>query len=57
MKAYAQELNESVIWAHVDLYVNRWSLSLGEDGEQALRALQRVAGGKDLLIQHFSAAC
>jgi 1,4-dihydroxy-6-naphthoate synthase len=35
MKRYAQELSESVIWRHVDLYVNQWSLDLGELGNQA----------------------
>jgi len=36
MKRYAQELSESVIWRHVELYVNDWSLNLGELGHQAL---------------------
>jgi 1,4-dihydroxy-6-naphthoate synthase len=51
MRRFAQELDERVVWAHVDLYVNRWSLSLGDEGERALRALGRVAGGYELSIQ------
>lgn len=42
MKRYAQELSEDALWAHVDLYVNQWSLSLGEEGQEAFRALGRV---------------
>ena len=38
MRRYAQELQDNVIWAHVDLYVNQWSLDLGEEGRRALRA-------------------
>jgi 1,4-dihydroxy-6-naphthoate synthase len=38
MRRYAQELQDHVIWAHVDLYVNQWSLDLGEEGRRALRA-------------------
>jgi 1,4-dihydroxy-6-naphthoate synthase len=36
MRRHAQELDESVIWSHVDLYVNQWSADLGEDGRRAL---------------------
>lgn len=51
MKAHAQELDDRVIWAHVDLYVNQWSLALGEDGERALRALEGTAGADGLVIR------
>lgn len=36
MKRYAQELDEAVIWSHVDLYVNDWSVDLGSEGRRAL---------------------
>lgn len=36
MRRHAQELDEAVIWSHVDLYVNKWSADLGEDGRRAL---------------------
>lgn len=51
MKAHAQELDNRVIWAHVDLYVNQWSLCLGEDGERALRAFEGAARGSGLVIR------
>lgn len=38
MRRHAQELQDDVIWAHVELYVNQWSIDLGEEGRRALRA-------------------
>jgi 1,4-dihydroxy-6-naphthoate synthase len=42
MAQYAQELAPDVIWGHVDLYVNQWSLDLGSDGQRALRQLAQL---------------
>lgn len=42
MRRYARELSDQVLWAHVDLYVNQWSLSLGPRGEQAMRCFGEV---------------
>ena len=39
MRQYAQELSDEALWAHVDLYVNQWSLALGEEGRSAFEAL------------------
>jgi 1,4-dihydroxy-6-naphthoate synthase len=41
MKRHAQELDRDAIWSHVDLYVNEWSLSLGETGYAAFEELGR----------------
>ena len=43
LRRFAQELDETVIWSHVDLYVNDYTLDLGDIGEQALRTLESVA--------------
>jgi 1,4-dihydroxy-6-naphthoate synthase len=43
MRRYAQELDDSVIWKHVDLYVNEWSLDLGDQGREAFEIFQRIA--------------
>ena len=40
VKGHAQEMDESVMRQHIDLYVNNYSLSLGADGEKAIRILQ-----------------
>jgi len=39
---HAQEMQESVIRQHIDLYVNQFSLSLGEEGRRAVDLLLEV---------------
>lgn len=39
IKAHAQELDDTVIDAHIELFVNDYSLSLGEEGRRAIAAL------------------
>lgn len=43
MRQHAQELDEHVLWQHVELYVNEWTLDLGERGAAALAAMQQYA--------------
>jgi 1,4-dihydroxy-6-naphthoate synthase len=40
VKGHAQEMDERVMRQHIDLYVNNYSLSLGEDGEKAIGILK-----------------
>ena len=42
MKRHAQELDERAIWSHVELYVNEWSLHLGDTGRAAFDRLREV---------------
>jgi 1,4-dihydroxy-6-naphthoate synthase len=42
MKRHAQELDEQAIWSHVDLYVNEWSLALGQTGSAAFGQLRKL---------------
>ena len=42
VKRHAQELEESVMRQHIDLYVNEHSLSLGPEGRRALETLLAV---------------
>lgn len=39
MRKYAQEFSDDVLMQHVDLYVNEWTIELGETGRAALHAL------------------
>jgi 1,4-dihydroxy-6-naphthoate synthase len=39
VRAHAQEMDERVMRQHIDLYVNDYSLTLGEDGEKAVETL------------------
>lgn len=43
MRKYAQELDDEVLFHHVDLYVNDWTVDLGEIGKDALKLLSRKA--------------
>jgi len=43
MQRYAQEMDPAVIWSHVDLYVNRWTEDLGQEGWRSLECLSRMA--------------
>ena len=43
MRRYAQEFEDDVLMKHVELYVNRWTESLGEIGTAALAELSRRA--------------
>jgi 1,4-dihydroxy-6-naphthoate synthase len=41
---HAQEMDEVVMRQHIDLYVNNYSLTLGEDGRKAIGILMQIAG-------------
>ena len=43
MKKHAQEFSDDVLFGHVDLYVNQWTVDLGELGAKALRLLSQKA--------------
>jgi len=42
VRAHAQEMSESVMRQHIDLYVNNYSLDLGEAGKKAVETLCEV---------------
>ena len=43
MRKYAQEFSDEVLMKHVDLYVNDWTLDLGDVGRHAITILSRRA--------------
>ena len=43
MRQYAQEFDNQVLMQHVQLYVNQWTINLGELGQQALQELSKRA--------------
>ena len=43
MREYAQEIDDAVLFGHVDLYVNQWTVDLGTEGANALAELSRLA--------------
>lgn len=43
MRRYGQEFSDVVLFQHVDLYVNDWTIDLGAKGRKALDCLYRIA--------------
>jgi 1,4-dihydroxy-6-naphthoate synthase len=39
VRAHAQEMSEEVMYQHIDLYVNEYSIDLGRDGRRAVEVL------------------
>jgi 1,4-dihydroxy-6-naphthoate synthase len=39
VRAHAQEMSEEVMYQHIDLYVNRYSVDLGKEGKHAVEML------------------
>ncbi len=50
IKQHAQEMNELVIDEHISLYVNDFTLSLGEEGRRAVEKLESVARERGLIV-------
>ncbi|NCY01945.1 MAG: hypothetical protein EBX36_03310 [Planctomycetia bacterium] len=48
MRAHAQEFDDRVLMQHVDLYVNEWTLDLGDVGRRALEAFSARAAAAGL---------
>jgi 1,4-dihydroxy-6-naphthoate synthase len=42
VRDHSQAMDETVMRQHIDLYVNDYSLSLGEDGKAAIRKLKEI---------------
>ena len=42
VRQHSQEMDETVMRKHIDLYVNNYSLNLGEDGKKAVRKLLEI---------------
>lgn len=49
VKQHAQEMSEEVMRQHIDLYVNIYSIDLGEKGRQAIEQLLKVASRQILV--------
>ncbi|MEE9523616.1 MAG: 1,4-dihydroxy-6-naphthoate synthase, partial [Thermodesulfovibrionales bacterium] len=48
IKNHSQEMSDEVIDKHIGLYVNEFSLDIGEEGEKAIKALIDMAEGKEI---------
>jgi 1,4-dihydroxy-6-naphthoate synthase len=43
VKRHSQEMSDDVMRQHIELYVNNFSIDLGNDGKQAIEALYKIA--------------
>ena len=51
VRAHAQEMSEEVMYKHIDLYVNEFSVDLGEEGRRAVEILFDKATASGLIPQ------
>ena len=49
IKQYAQEMSEEVMYKHIDLYVNKYSIDLGTAGRKAIDVLFQMAQERGLI--------
>ncbi len=49
IRAHAQEMEEAVMYKHIDLYVNKYSIDLGSEGRKAIDILFEKAQNKGLI--------
>ncbi len=51
VKTHAQEMEEEVMYKHINLYVNQFSVDLGEEGKRAVKTLFKMAKEKQIIEQ------
>lgn len=51
IKSHAQEMDEKVMYQHIELYVNKYSVDLGEEGKEAIEILFKEAFEKNIIPQ------
>lgn len=49
IRKHAQEMKEEVMYKHIELYVNQYSINLGKEGRNAIDKLFSIAKGKGIL--------
>lgn len=49
VRTHAQEMDKSVMYQHIDLYVNEYTLDLGDRGRQAVNILFEIAEDKGII--------
>ncbi|MDT3403552.1 menaquinone biosynthesis family protein [Mucilaginibacter terrae] len=49
IRSHAQEMSEEVMYKHIELYVNKYSLDLGEEGKKAIQLMFDTAKEKNII--------
>lgn len=51
IRSHAQEMSEEVMYKHIDLYVNKYSVDLGDEGRKAIKLMFDTALEKGIIPQ------
>jgi 1,4-dihydroxy-6-naphthoate synthase len=49
IRSHAQEMSEEVMYKHIELYVNKYSIDLGDEGRKAIKLLFDTAREKNII--------
>ena len=49
IRSHAQEMSEEVMYKHIDLYVNKYSVELGDEGRKAIKLMFDTATQKHII--------
>jgi 1,4-dihydroxy-6-naphthoate synthase len=49
VREHAQEMSEAVMYQHIDLYVNQYSVDLGAEGRRAVELLFEQAAARGVI--------
>ena len=49
IRQHAQDMSEEVMYKHIDLYVNKYSVDLGTEGKKAIKLLFETALEKKII--------
>jgi len=49
IRQHAQEMSEEVMYKHIELYVNKYSIDLGEEGRKAIQLMFDTALEKGII--------
>jgi len=49
IRSHAQEMSEEVMYKHIELYVNKYSVDLGAEGKKAIKLLFDTALEKNII--------
>src|ERR1700679_308904 len=49
IRSHAQEMSEEVMYKHIELYVNKYSVDLGQEGRKAIKLLFDTAREKNII--------
>lgn len=52
VKQHSQEMEDNVIEQHINLYVNKYSVNLGEDGKRAIETLFEIGKENNIIPKH-----